>query len=93
MRVYRVENYSIWYSAMRYIRSPSNRLLGFLGIYNIIYQASPPPRPDAQQPRSQSPDCLATFGISNMTPRLYVPRYSLTFDLAEDQAETARDCF
>ena len=90
MRVYyRVENYSIWYSAMRYIRSPSNRLLG---IYNI-YQASPPPCLDAQQPRSQPPHFLATFGISNMTPRLYVPRYSLTFDLAEDQAETARDCF
>ena len=90
MRVYyRVENYSIWYSAMRYIRSPSKRLLG---IYNI-YQASPPPRPDAQQPRSQPPHFLATFGISNITPRLYVPRYSLTFDLAEDQAETARDCF
>ena len=90
MRVYRVENYSIWYSAMRYIRSPSNRLLG---IYNIYQASPPPPRPDAQQPRSQPPDFLATFGISNMTPRLYVPRYSLTFDLAEDQAETARDCF
>ena len=91
MRVYyRVENYSIWYSAMRYIRSPSNRLLG---IYNIYQASPPPPRPDAQQSRSQPPDFLATFGISNMTPRLYVPRYSLTFDLAEDQAETARDCF
>ena len=54
----------------------------------------PPPHP-AQQPRPQPPDFLPTFDLSNMTLRLYVPRYSLTFDLAEDQAETARDasCF